>query len=106
MSDQVKSITENQYDSTLSESDVVLVRFWAPWCPPCMMMQPMYKKAAKDIGDKALLSEMNLDHSPNIARKLGIRSIPTVVAFKNGEEVQRHTGLLNERGLVDLVNSI
>ncbi len=102
----VVSVTNDNFETLINEPGVKLVRFWASWCSPCMMMAPIYKKVAEKIGETARFCEVNVDLLPRIANSHSIRSIPTVVVYKNGEIVSRTSGMMNENELIMLVNSV
>lgn len=102
----VTSISNKNFESLVKAPGVKLVRFWASWCPPCMMMAPMYKNAAADIGDKALLGEVDVVSEPEIANMHNIRSIPTVVVYKDGEIIDRISGVMNEAELLQLIDAV
>ncbi len=99
----VRPITIDNFTTLTNEPGVKLLRFWAEWCAPCMMMAPMYKNAAEDLKDSALLGEVDVVLQPELANMHGIRSIPTVVVYKDGEIVDRISGVMNERELASLV---
>ena len=89
----VEAVTESTWDSLVIGSNVpVLVDFWAPWCGPCRMIAPVIDELAKEYGGKIACYKLNTDDSPNIATKYGIRSIPTVLFFKNGERKESVIG--------------
>lgn len=82
----------------------VVVDLWAEWCGPCKTLGPVLEKAAADGGGRWVLAKLDVDQSPQIAQQLGVQGIPTVVAFKDGVEVDRFTGALPEpqvRGFID-----
>ena len=104
MSDKVKELTTANFDSTIA-SGTVLVDFWAPWGGPCRAQGPIIDKVAEKVGDKAVLAKVNVDESPLIAAKFGVRSIPTLILFKNGQKVRDFIGVQQEAALVEILTA-
>ena len=97
---EVVTVAEADFDREIA-SGVVLVDFYADWCPPCRRQAPIAAKAAKKLPQGARIIKVNVDQAKNISRRFNIRAIPTWVVFKNGREVQRFSGLRQERFLID-----
>ena len=104
MAEGVVDLNEANYDETV-KSGVVLVDFWAPWCGPCKMMGPILEKVAAAVGDKAVISKVNVDEAPNLAARYGIRSIPTLILFKDGEAVQQYVGIQQDAALISAIEA-
>jgi len=78
------------------ERGITLVDFYAPWCAPCYLQEPIIHRLAAQFKGKAFIAVMNIDDNQDVALDLGIQSIPTLVIFKNGKEIQRFVGLQSE----------
>ncbi|WP_297907000.1 thioredoxin TrxC [Thiomonas sp.] len=78
----------------------LLVDFWAPWCGPCRMMAPHFEQAAQMLQGRAVLAKVNSDDNPQASVRHRIRSIPTLLLFRNGQEVRRHSGVMPAREIV------
>lgn len=88
-------------DALLASSQLpVVVDFWAPWCGPCRAMAPMFEQAAGELAGKARFVKVNVDEQQALAQRHGIRAIPTLVLFRGGEEVRRHSGTMDAGALV------
>lgn len=79
---------------------LLLVDFWAPWCGPCRMLGPAVERVAAQLGEQLKVVKLNVDDNPETASNYGIRSIPTLKWFKNGEEVANAIGLMDEDALL------
>ena len=96
-------------DSSFAEeikSGVTLVDFWAPWCGPCKMQIPILDQVAEKIGDKATIAKVNVDDCPAPASQFGVRGIPTLILFKDGEVVQQFVGVQQEAVLTDAIEAV
>lgn len=86
MADNVREVTDATFDADVLKSDLpVLVDFWAPWCGPCRMVAPIVGELSEEYKDKVTFFKMNTDENPGVPTKYAIRSIPSLLIFKNGE---------------------
>lgn len=88
----IAQLTTATFDSQISESTPTLVDFWADWCAPCRAVAPILEEIAKEKGDKLRVVKLNVDENPDIAQRLGVMSIPTLILFSSGEEKARVVG--------------
>jgi thioredoxin 1 len=96
-----KQFTDSNFDSEVLKSDKpVLVDFWAEWCGPCRMIGPIVEELSREYDGKVSVGKFNVDENPDIPTKYGIRSIPTLLVFKNGELVDKIVGAVAKSLLV------
>ncbi len=93
-------ITDDNYEEILNSEKPVLVDFWAEWCGPCRMIGPIVEELAGEYEGKAIVAKVDVDSNPNVSAKYGIRSIPTLLVFKNGEIVDKQVGAVPKNILV------
>ena len=89
-------ITDATFESILKDNKTVLIDFWAEWCGPCKMIAPVVEELANDYEGKAVIGKVDVDSNPVISAKYGIRSIPTLLVFKNGEVVDKQVGAVGK----------
>lgn len=99
-------INEKDFNQLVVETNgVVLVDFWAPWCGPCQAMGPILETLSKKMEGKVKIYKLNVDENQEIASRFGVMSIPTIVIFSDGNEVDRKIGLQSEDGLAESIES-
>lgn len=99
-------LTKAGFDRHIAKDDLPLVvDFWAPWCAPCRSMAPAYEEAAARLAPGVRLAKLDTEAEPEIATRFGIRSIPTLIAFKNGREVARRSGASDLSGLLGWIKA-
>ncbi len=98
--------TDANFDELVLKSDKpVLVDFWAEWCGPCRMVGPIVEELSKDYDGKVLIGKVNVDINPNISTNFGIRNIPTLLIFKNGQVVDKQVGAVPKSILANKLNA-
>jgi len=103
-SDTIQAINDAAFKATVSSNLPCLVDFWAPWCGPCKAIGPVVEDLAEEFKGKISIFKMNVDDNPVTPGQYGIRAIPTLILFKNGEVVDQITGAVGKKQLVDLIN--
>jgi thioredoxin 1 len=99
----VTELDKETYQNFINK-DFVLVDVWAPWCGPCKLIGPIVDQISVDFNGQLSVGKLEADSNRDIVVDLGIRSIPTILIFKNGQEVERKVGDLNLKQLTDLIN--
>jgi len=106
VSDNLVHTNDSNFDADVINSEKpALVDFWAEWCGPCKMIAPFLDEAATEYADKLSVVKLNVDESPNVAAKFGIRSIPTLMLFKDGAVQAQKVGAFSKSQLTEFLDS-
>ena len=101
-----QKIDQSNFDSDVLGADVpVVVDFWAEWCGPCKAIGPSLEEISEEMGEKVKITKVNIDENPDIAAQFGVRSIPTLILFKDGQPASMQVGAKPKNALVDWINS-
>ncbi|MBR3501159.1 MAG: thioredoxin [Bacteroidales bacterium] len=101
-----KVVTDTNIKEVLASAPVVLVDFWAVWCGPCRALGPVVEEIASEFEGKIVVGKCNVDEAQDISMEYGIRSIPTIIFFKNGQPVDKTIGLVPKEEIVKRINSL
>lgn len=98
-------VNQENFEQEVLKSDIpVVIDLWAPWCAPCRMISPIFEQLGPNFDGKVKMVKMDIDQSPDIAAKYNISSIPTFLAFRGGEVVDKKVGALSRTGLSDFIS--
>lgn len=98
-------LTDANFDEVVNTDKPVLVDFWAEWCGPCKMIGPVVEELAGEYEGKAVIAKLNVDENPDITARYGIRSIPTLLVFKNGQIVDKQVGAVPKSVLASKIEA-
>ena len=84
MSGNIKTLTDNDFDSFIENNPLILVDCWAQWCKPCLMLAPILDELSEELSGKVAIGKLNVDENPGISHRFNISAIPTMLVFKNG----------------------
>ena len=101
----IKHVKTSEFDEIMDAAPLAMVDFWASWCGPCKMLSPTVEALAEQYEGKALVCKVNVDEEPDLARRFGVMSIPTVVFLKNGREFDRKVGLMPASAFTAVLDS-
>ena len=98
-------ITDSNINDVISKNKTVLIDFWAEWCGPCRMIGPLIEELANEYEGKAIIGKLDVDNNQKSSVKYGVRSIPTILTFKDGEVVDRQVGAVPKETLTNVIDS-
>ena len=100
----MKNITKDNFIQEVLESPIpVLVDFYADWCGPCKMLTPILEQVGAQVGDSVKIVKINTDAAQSLAMQYGVSTIPTLILFKNGEEISRCSGFMNKNDIMEFI---
>lgn len=106
MSESVVHVTDSEFNETVIKANgPVLVDYWAEWCGPCKMIAPVLDEIAKDYADRLTVVKLNIDENPETPQHYGVRGIPTLMLFKDGEVEATKVGALTKSQLADFIDN-
>ena len=106
MSANITHVTDQSFDAdVLKSGETVLVDYWAEWCGPCKMIAPVLEEIASTYAGKIKIAKMDVDANQEVPAKYGIRGIPTLILFKNGEEIAKKVGAMSKSQLTAFLDS-
>ena len=106
MSGEILNVTDTSFEEEVLNADgAVLVDYWAAWCGPCKMIAPILEEVAKEYGDRLTVAKINIDENPETPKKYGVRGIPTLTVFKNGNVEATKVGALSKSQLTAFLDS-
>jgi thioredoxin 1 len=106
VSDNIVHTNDSNFDADVLQSEKpVLIDFWAEWCGPCKMIAPILSEAADEYADRMAIMKLNVDENPNTSQKFGIRSIPTLMLFKDGEVHAQKLGAMSKSQLTEFLET-
>ena len=101
----IKHFKTAEFDAAVAAAPLAMVDFWASWCGPCKMLSPVIESLADQYVGKVLVGKVNVDEEPELARRFGVMSIPTVVFLKNGREFDRKVGVMPAQAFTGVLDS-
>lgn len=103
----MKELTLNDFEAEINSSSApVIVDFWAPWCGPCRALAPILEQIAEEMGNNIAIFKVNTDNEPELSKRFGVMSIPTLVFFRDGKQVNKSVGFMSADELKTIISSI
>ena len=106
MPDTIIKLTDSEFENQVIKSEKpILVDYWAEWCGPCKMIAPILEEVSTEMSDKIIIGKLNVDENSQTPPKYGIRGIPTLMIFKDGNAVGTHVGALSKSDLIQFIEN-
>tara|TARA_B100001778_G_C18114442_1_gene417692 strand:- start:127 stop:456 length:330 start_codon:yes stop_codon:yes gene_type:complete len=106
MSNNIVLLNDDNFESFLSQDKPILVDFWAEWCGPCKMLNPVIEELSNDFADRAIIAKVNVDESPGIAQKYSVRSIPSLLFFSKGAVIEQLIGVSSKEDMASIIEKL
>ena len=102
-----KPVTDNSFENDVIKSEKpIVVDFWAEWCGPCKMLNPVIEELSNDFADRAIIAKVNVDESPGIAQKYSVRSIPSLLFFSKGAVIEQLIGVSSKEDMASIIEKL
>jgi thioredoxin 1 len=102
----VIEINSENFESKINNKNIAILDIWAPWCGPCKQLSPIIDEVSSELGSDVVVGKMDADSNLEFVKTLNVRNIPTILYFKNGEVVERTTGLKTKNEILEIVNKL
>lgn len=105
MSNKVKELNDSNFDETINNNKIVLVDVYTTWCGPCKMMMPVLEQVGEHYSDSVIISKLEAESNIDTSNQLNVRSVPTLILFKDGKEIERQLGAKSKTELINWISS-
>ena len=102
---EIMHVDSKNFQEIINSKEVVLVDFYATWCGPCKMLAPILEDVNKEVSDNVLITKLDIDNALDVAKEYGVMSVPTMIIFKNGKEIERLVGLRQKTQILEVLKN-